>query len=88
MGATFTISNLGMMDVHEFTAIINPPGSAILSVGSVRKEAVVGADDQIRVGHRMKITLGSDHRVIDGSVSATFLGEVKRLLQTPVLLLV
>ena len=86
-GATFTISNLGMMDVHEFTAIINPPGSAILSVGSVRKEAVVGANDQIKVGHRMKITLGSDHRVIDGSVSATFLAEVKRLLQTPVLLL-
>jgi pyruvate dehydrogenase E2 component (dihydrolipoamide acetyltransferase) len=87
-GATFTISNLGMMDVHEFTAIINPPGAAILSVGSVRKEAVVGANDQIKVGQRMKITLGSDHRVIDGSVSATFLGEVKRLLQTPVLLLV
>ncbi len=86
-GATFTISNLGMMDVHEFTAIINPPGSAILSVGTVRKEAVVGADDQIKVGQRMKITLGSDHRVIDGSVSATFLAEVKRLLQTPVLLL-
>jgi pyruvate dehydrogenase E2 component (dihydrolipoamide acetyltransferase) len=86
-GATFTISNLGMMDVHEFTAIINPPGSAILAVGGVRKEAVVGANDQIRVGHRMKITLGSDHRVIDGSVSATFLGEVKRILQTPVLLL-
>lgn len=87
-GATFTISNLGMMDVHEFTAIINPPGAAILSVGGVRKEAVVGANDQIKVGHRMKITLGSDHRVIDGSVSATFLAEVKRLLQTPVLLLV
>ena len=87
-GATFTISNLGMMDVEEFTAIINPPGSAILSVGSVRKEAVVGANDQIKVGQRMKITLGSDHRVIDGSVSATFLAEVKRLLQTPVLLLV
>ena len=86
-GATFTISNLGMMDVHEFTAIINPPGSAILSVGSVRKEAVVGPNDQIKVGHRMKITLGSDHRVIDGSVSATFLAEVKRLLQSPVLLL-
>ncbi len=87
-GATFTISNLGMMDVHEFTAIINAPGSAILSVGTVRKEAVVGANDQIKVGHRMKITLGSDHRVIDGSISATFLAEVKRLLQTPVLLLV
>ncbi len=86
-GATFTISNLGMMDVHEFTAIINPPGSAILSVGSVRKEAVVAANDQIKVGQRMKITLGSDHRVIDGSVSATFLAEVKRLLQAPVLLL-
>ena len=87
-GATFTISNLGMMDVFEFTAIINPPGAAILSVGSVRKEAVVGPNDAIKVGHRMKITLGSDHRVIDGAVSATFLGEVKRLLQAPVLLLV
>jgi pyruvate dehydrogenase E2 component (dihydrolipoamide acetyltransferase) len=87
-GATFTISNLGMMDVFEFTAIINPPGAAILSVGSVRKEAVVGANDEIKVGHRMKITLGSDHRVIDGAVSATFLGEVKRLLQSPVLLLI
>jgi len=87
-GATFTISNLGMMDVHEFTAIINPPGSAILSVGTVRKEAVVAANDQINVVHRMKITLGSDHRVIDGSISATFLAEVKRLLQNPVLLLV
>ena len=87
-GATFTISNLGMMDVHEFTAIINPPGAAILSVGSVRKEAVVDANDQIKVGQRMKITLGSDHRVIDGAVSATFLAEVKRLLQNPVLLLV
>ena len=88
MGATFTISNLGMMDVHEFTAIINPPGAAILSVGTVRKEAVVGPNDEIKVGQRMKVTLGSDHRVIDGSVSATFLAEVKRLLETPVLLLI
>ena len=87
LGATFTISNLGMMDVFEFTAIINPPGAAILSVGSVRKEAVVGTNDQIRAGHRMKITLGSDHRVIDGAVAATFLAEVKRLLQNPALLL-
>jgi pyruvate dehydrogenase E2 component (dihydrolipoamide acetyltransferase) len=87
-GATFSISNLGMMDVEEFTAIVNPPGSAILSVGATRKEPVVNAKDEIVIGHRMKITLGSDHRVIDGAVAAQFLGEVKRLLQNPVALLV
>ena len=71
-GSTFTISNLGMFDVTEFTAIINPPESAILAVGTVRKEPVVGGD-QIAVGHRMKVTLSSDHRVIDGALAAQFL---------------
>ncbi|MCM2255903.1 MAG: pyruvate dehydrogenase complex dihydrolipoamide acetyltransferase [Vicinamibacteria bacterium] len=87
MGSTFTISNLGMYDVTEFTAIINPPDSAILAVGAVRKQPVVGADDQIRVGHRMKLTMSSDHRVIDGALAAQFLAEVRRLLETPVLAL-
>jgi len=87
-GSTFSVSNLGMMDVSEFTAIINPPESAILAVGSVRKTPVVGADDQIRVGHRMKVTLSSDHRVIDGALAAEFLGEVRRLLENPVSLFV
>ncbi len=87
MGSTFTISNLGMYDVSEFTAIINPPDAAILAVGAVRKQPVVGEGDQIRVGHRMKVTLSSDHRVIDGALAAQFLAEVRRLLETPVLAL-
>jgi len=85
-GSTFTISNLGMYDVTEFTAIINPPDSAILAVGSVRKVPVVDGDD-IRPGHRMKVTMSSDHRVIDGALTAQYLAEVRRLLEAPVGLL-
>jgi pyruvate dehydrogenase E2 component (dihydrolipoamide acetyltransferase) len=85
-GSTFTISNLGMYDVTQFTAIINPPDSAILAVGAVRKVPVVDGDD-IRPGHRMNVTMSSDHRVIDGALSAQFLAEVRRLLETPVGLL-
>jgi pyruvate dehydrogenase E2 component (dihydrolipoamide acetyltransferase) len=85
-GSTFTISNLGMMDVTEFTAIINPPESAILAVGAVRKVPVV-KDDQLAIGHRMMLTLSSDHRVVDGALAAQFLAEVRRLLESPVGLL-
>jgi pyruvate dehydrogenase E2 component (dihydrolipoamide acetyltransferase) len=88
MGSTFSVSNLGMMDVSEFTAIINPPESAILAVGAVRKLPVATQDDQVRIGHRMKVTMSSDHRVIDGAVAASFLGEVRRLLENPVSLFV
>jgi pyruvate dehydrogenase E2 component (dihydrolipoamide acetyltransferase) len=84
--ATFTISNLGMMGVTEFTAIINPPGSAIAAVGAVRKVPVV-VDDQLGVGQRMNVTLSCDHRVVDGALGAQFLGEVRRLLENPLLLL-
>jgi len=86
-GSTFTISNLGMFDVTEFTAIINPPESCILAVGAVRKQPVV-KNDQVTVGHRMKLTLGSDHRVVDGALAAQFLAEVRRLLENPVSLLI
>jgi pyruvate dehydrogenase E2 component (dihydrolipoamide acetyltransferase) len=86
MGSTFTISNLGMFDVTEFTAIINPPESCILAVGAVRKQPVVKGD-ALAVGHRMKVTLSSDHRVVDGALSAQFLAEVRRLLENPVSLL-
>jgi len=86
MGSTFTISNLGMFDVTEFTAIINPPESCILAVGAVRKQPVV-KNDQLAVGHRMKVTLSSDHRVVDGALAAQFLGEVRRLLENPAALL-
>jgi pyruvate dehydrogenase E2 component (dihydrolipoamide acetyltransferase) len=85
-GSTFTVSNLGMMDVTEFTAIINPPESAILAVGAVRKVPVV-ADDELTIGHRMKVTLSCDHRVVDGALGAQFLAEVRRLLESPIGLL-
>jgi pyruvate dehydrogenase E2 component (dihydrolipoyllysine-residue acetyltransferase) len=85
-GSTFTISNLGMFEVEEFTAIINPPESCILAVGSVRKVPVV-VGDRVTVGRRMKVTLSSDHRVVDGVLAAQFLAEVRRLLESPVSLL-
>lgn len=87
-GGTITVSNLGMFDVEEFTAIINPPESAILAVGSTYKEPVVTDKDEIVIRSRMRITMSSDHRVIDGALAAQYLGEVKRLLEQPLLLLV
>jgi len=86
-GSTFTTSNLGMYGVTDFTAIINPPDSAILAIGAVRREPVVDGD-AIRIGHRMSLTLSSDHRVIDGALAAQFLAEVRRLLEAPLLLLI
>jgi pyruvate dehydrogenase E2 component (dihydrolipoamide acetyltransferase) len=86
-GATFTISNLGAAGIDEFTAIINPPGSAILAVGAVKKEAVVGDGDAVVVRQRMRITLSCDHRVIDGAVGAAFLRELADMLENPLLAL-
>jgi pyruvate dehydrogenase E2 component (dihydrolipoamide acetyltransferase) len=86
-GATFTVSNLGMYGIDEFTAIVNPPGSAILAVGAARKEAVVGADDELRVARRLRLTLSCDHRVIDGAVGAAFLRELADALEQPLLAL-
>ncbi len=84
-GGTFTTSNLGMYDVEEFIAIINPPQAAILAIGSITETPVV-KDGQIVVGHRMKLTLSCDHRVSDGAEVARFLQAVKRYLQNPMLL--
>jgi pyruvate dehydrogenase E2 component (dihydrolipoamide acetyltransferase) len=86
-GATFSISNLGMYDVEEFSAIINPPEGAILAVGSVLQKPVV-EDGEVRVGRRMKMTVSCDHRVMDGAMGARFLQDVKRLLEEPLRLLV
>jgi pyruvate dehydrogenase E2 component (dihydrolipoamide acetyltransferase) len=86
-GATFSISNLGMFDVAEFSAIINPPEGAILAVGSVLKLPVV-TDAGLGVGRRMKMTISCDHRVMDGAMGARFLQDVKRLLEEPLRLLV
>lgn len=86
-GATFTISNLGMSGIDEFTAIINPPGSAILAVGAVRKEVVVADNDAMVVRQRMRVTLSCDHRVIDGAVGAAFLRELADMIENPLLAL-
>ncbi|MBI2524557.1 MAG: 2-oxo acid dehydrogenase subunit E2 [Candidatus Rokubacteria bacterium] len=86
-GATFSLSNLGMFDVEEFSAIINPPEGAILAVGSVL-EKPVAEGGQLRVGRRMRMTLSCDHRVIDGATGARFLQDVKRFLEEPLRLLV
>jgi pyruvate dehydrogenase E2 component (dihydrolipoamide acetyltransferase) len=82
-GGSFSVSNLGMYDVEEFGAIINPPQGAILAVGAVVKRPVVKADGALGVGHRMRLTLSCDHRVVDGAVGAAFLRDVKRLLEQP-----
>jgi pyruvate dehydrogenase E2 component (dihydrolipoamide acetyltransferase) len=86
-GATFSISNLGMYDVTEFSAIINPPEGAILAVGTVRKVPVV-TESGLGVGRRMMMTISCDHRVMDGAMGARFLQDVKRLLEEPLRLLV
>ncbi|MEI6669641.1 MAG: dihydrolipoamide acetyltransferase family protein [Acidobacteriota bacterium] len=84
-GATFSISNLGMMGIEEFSAIINPPEAAILAVGSVRQVPVV-VDGQVRAGYRMKATLSVDHRVADGASGARFMQTLKRFLEHPLLM--
>ena len=84
---TFTVSNLGMFDVDSFIAIIYPPNSAVLALGRVKDRPVV-QDGQVVVAKMMNATLSTDHRVADGAGAARFLGEVKRLLENPVQLLV
>ena len=86
-GNTFTISNLGMMDIEEFTAIINPPDSAILAVGAI-KEKVVKKGEGFGVINVMKLTLSCDHRSVDGAVGASFLQTLKKFLENPVTMLV
>ena len=85
-GGTFGVSNLGMFDVSTFVAIIQPPQSAIVAVGTVAKKPVV-RDDQIVVRQIMNATISADHRVVDGAEGAQFLIEVKRLLETPLALI-
>jgi pyruvate dehydrogenase E2 component (dihydrolipoamide acetyltransferase) len=85
-GNTFTISNLGMMDIEEFTAIINPPDSAILAVGRI-KETVVKKGEGFGVSNFMKLTMSCDHRTVDGAVGAAFLQTLKKYLENPVTML-
>jgi pyruvate dehydrogenase E2 component (dihydrolipoamide acetyltransferase) len=87
-GGTITVSNLGAFGVEFFDAIINPPQAVIVSVGAVVKKPVVGPGDTIVVGQRMALGVSADHRVVDGAVAAQYLAELKRLLESPALLLV
>jgi pyruvate dehydrogenase E2 component (dihydrolipoamide acetyltransferase) len=84
---TFTISNLGMFGVEHFTAIINPPNSAILAVGSAMEKPVV-REGELAVGHELSATLSLDHRVIDGAMAARYLKTLKELIENPAALLV
>ena len=86
-GNTFTISNLGMFGIDEFTAIINPPDACIMAVGGIKETAVV-KDGQLTIGNIMKVTLSCDHRVVDGAVGSAFLQTFKSLLEDPVRILV
>jgi pyruvate dehydrogenase E2 component (dihydrolipoamide acetyltransferase) len=81
-GATFTISNLGMFGVEQFAAIVNPPEGAILAVGTIVEKPVV-KNGQIVIGHTMKMTLSSDHRIIDGAVAARYLQDLKKIMENP-----
>ena len=85
-GSTFTISNLGMFGITDFTSIINQPNSAILSVGAIVEKPVV-KDGKLAVGHTMKLTLACDHRTVDGATGAQFLQTLKTYIENPVLML-
>ena len=86
-GGTITVSNLGAYGIEQFCAIINPPQALILAVGAIVKKPVVGPGDTIVVGQRVSITLSADHRVVDGAVGANYLAELKKLLESPALML-
>ena len=86
-GGTFTVSNLGAYGIDRFDAIINPPQAAILSVGGIVKKPVVSAAGEIVAGQRIDLGLSCDHRVVDGALGAQYLAELRRLLESPLLLL-
>ena len=91
-GGTFTVSNLGMFGVNNFSAIINPPQSCILAVSGAVKTVVVNEDskdstDQFKVAHKMNVTLSSDHRVVDGAVAAEWGIHFKKFIESPELML-
>jgi len=81
-GATFSVSNLGMFDIDQFTAIINPPEAGILAVGSTIEKPVV-EDGEVVVRRRMRVTMSCDHRVIDGATGARFLRTFRSMLENP-----
>jgi pyruvate dehydrogenase E2 component (dihydrolipoamide acetyltransferase) len=82
-GGTFSVSNLGMMGIEEFSAIINPPQAAILAVGGVTRQAQEEDDGSISFASRIALTLSVDHRAIDGAAGASFLATLKGLIEDP-----
>jgi pyruvate dehydrogenase E2 component (dihydrolipoamide acetyltransferase) len=86
-GSTFSISNLGMFGIEEFTAIINPPEAAILAVGAITPKVVVDDEGNMAIRQRMRVTLSCDHRVIDGATGAAFLQTLKQYLEDPLLMI-
>jgi pyruvate dehydrogenase E2 component (dihydrolipoamide acetyltransferase) len=87
-GGTITVSNLGAYGIDQFSAIINPPQAAILSIGSIRNVPVVNDKGAVVAGQRMWIGLSGDHRVVDGAVAATYLAEFRKLIENPALMVV
>ena len=86
-GNTFTVSNLGMFGIEEFTAIINPPEACIMAVGGIKQTAIV-KDGELVPGNVMKVTLSCDHRAVDGAVGSAFLKTFKQLMEDPVRILI
>jgi pyruvate dehydrogenase E2 component (dihydrolipoamide acetyltransferase) len=84
-GSTFSVSNLGMMQIEQFTAIINPPECGILAIGTLEDKAVVVNGD-LAVRKRLRVTMSCDHRVIDGAIGARFLQDLRRLIENPLML--
>jgi len=85
LGATFSISNLGMFGIEEFTAVINPPEGAILAVGAMAPKPVV-KDDRVEIRQTMRVTMSCDHRAIDGATGAKFLQTFKQIMENPIYL--
>jgi pyruvate dehydrogenase E2 component (dihydrolipoamide acetyltransferase) len=84
-GSTFSVSNLGMFAIDQFTAVINPPEAGILAVGSIEQKPVIH-EGELEVRRRMRLTMSCDHRVIDGATGAQFLQTVKRMFENPMAL--
>jgi pyruvate dehydrogenase E2 component (dihydrolipoamide acetyltransferase) len=85
-GSTFSVSNLGMMQIEQFTAIINPPECGILAIGAIEDKVIVAADGSLETRKRLRVTMSCDHRAIDGAVGARFLQTLRRMIENPLML--
>jgi pyruvate dehydrogenase E2 component (dihydrolipoamide acetyltransferase) len=85
-GSTFSVSNLGMMQIDQFTAIINPPECGILAIGSAEDRPVRGPDGSVTFRKKVRVTMSCDHRAVDGAVGAKFLQTLRRMIENPLML--